>query len=128
MHTHYTRLRTFGSPMLISWHGKLEFNMNSAPFGLITGSFDRMLLSSLSPRTIRLHRRTLSFGNVANLFFILRSIQCKMKIKERKKTNGGRMGRMWGDRNRKQKKKKTNQMICSNCSYNLRHTNFIHCE
>lgn len=91
--------------------------MNSAPFGLITGSFDRMLLSSLSPRTIRLHRRTLSFGNVANLFFILRSVQCKEKTIRNEKEDI-EVGR--GE------KKKTNQMICSNCGYNIRHNNFIH--
>lgn len=65
---------TFGPLMLISWHGKLEFNINSAPLSFVDGSIERIPLSSLSPSTIRLHRRTFSFGNVANLSLALSSL------------------------------------------------------
>lgn len=93
--------------MLISWHGKLEFNINSAPLSFGDCSFVGTLASSLSPSTIRLHRRTLSFGNVANLSFALRSKHTEKEKKSRtKKQKWERMSKVLKNEN------SMNEWIC----------------
>lgn len=66
---------TFASLMSISWHGKLEFRINSGP-----RDFERLAFrfsSSLLPITILLGRRTRRFGKVAKSSASLRSAKAK---------------------------------------------------